>query len=81
MTDPRLRTLTARELLAALERDGFEWVGGTGSHRVYRRENRTKVVVTFHAPGATFKPKTLKAMLDAAGWKTADLRRLGLIRR
>ncbi|MGA2880369.1 MAG: type II toxin-antitoxin system HicA family toxin [Bryobacteraceae bacterium] len=31
-----LRSLTARELIAALERDGFSFVRQTGSHQRYR---------------------------------------------
>jgi hypothetical protein len=36
--------------------------------------------VTFHRPGETFPPKTLRSMIaDQAEWTDADLRRLRLI--
>jgi hypothetical protein len=36
--------------------------------------------VTFHGPGDTFAPKTLKSMIEIeAKWTEADLKRLKLI--
>jgi hypothetical protein len=43
--------------------------------------NGRRVIVTFHSPGDTFAPKTLKSMLEKeARWTEDDLRRLKLIR-
>ncbi|MBI4574847.1 MAG: type II toxin-antitoxin system HicA family toxin [Planctomycetes bacterium] len=77
--NPALRGLTTQDLIRALERDGFGWTGGKGSHRVYRHPDGRRVVVSYHRPGATFPPKTLAAMLAGAQWDDAALRRLGLI--
>ncbi len=77
--NPALRTLTAQQLIRALETDGFRWTRSAGSHRVYRHPNGRRVVVAFHRPGATFPPKTLAAMLKGTEWSEDDLRRLNLI--
>ena len=60
----RLRSLTARELITALNRDGFALGRQVGSHQHYRRSDGRRVTVTFHRPGDTFAPKTLKSMIE-----------------
>jgi predicted RNA binding protein YcfA (HicA-like mRNA interferase family) len=75
-----LRKLTAREIISALIRDGFAFDRGAGSHQVYRHPDGRRVTVTFHAPGDTFAPKTLKSMIETeARWTEDDLERLKLI--
>lgn len=76
-----LRGITARELVAALLRDGFLLDRQTGSHRHYLHpDDRRRVTVSFHASGQTFPIKTLKTMIEAqARWGDDDLRRLKLI--
>ncbi|MFA4955291.1 MAG: type II toxin-antitoxin system HicA family toxin [Patescibacteria group bacterium] len=81
MTLPELRGLTAREMARALERDGFRLITTVGSHRVFAHTDGRKVVVAFHAAGATFASGTLHAMLKRTGWEVSDLIRLGLVRR
>ena len=78
----RLRTLTARQLVAALRRDGFALDRQSGSHRQYRHpDDRRLVSLSFHRPGQTFRRGTLRRMVqDQAQWTTADLARLGLLR-
>jgi len=77
---PELRAITARELCAALERDGFVRDRQRGSHRVYRnpRDGR-RAVVPYRRPGDTFPLKTLQAMLEDLGWTEADAERLNLL--
>jgi predicted RNA binding protein YcfA (HicA-like mRNA interferase family) len=76
----QLRSLTARELISALIRDGFFLDRQSGSHQLYYHPDGRRVTVTFHRPGETFPPKTLKRMLeDQARWSEADLERLGLL--
>ena len=78
----RLRSLTARELISALIRDGFFLRSQTGSHQRYRHPDGRRVTVSFHHPGDTFRPKTLRRMIeDQALWAEDDLRRLKLIKR
>ncbi len=77
----RLRSLTARELIAALNRDGFYFVRQTGSHRRYRHPDGRRVTVAPHGSGDTFTLKTLKSMIERqARWNENDLVRLGLIK-
>jgi predicted RNA binding protein YcfA (HicA-like mRNA interferase family) len=77
----RLRTLTARELISALNRDGFTLRSQAGSHQRYRHPDGRRVTVTFHRPGDTFRPKTLRTMIgDQASWTFEDLVRLKLIK-
>jgi predicted RNA binding protein YcfA (HicA-like mRNA interferase family) len=76
-----LRKLTAREIISALIRDGFAFDRGSGSHQIYYHPDGRRVTVTFHAPGDTFTPKTLKSMIEMeARWTEEDLKRLKLIR-
>jgi len=77
----QLRSLTARELISALMRDGFVLDRQVGSHQHYLHPDRRRVTVSFHRPGETFEVKTLKAMLESqARWTADDLRRLKLLR-
>lgn len=76
----RLRSLTARELIAALIRDGFTLDRQSGSHQHYRHADRRRVTVSYHRPGDSFPPKTLKRMVeDQARWTEEDLVRLDLL--
>jgi predicted RNA binding protein YcfA (HicA-like mRNA interferase family) len=91
---PPVLSVTARELTAALKRDGFKLVkrsskGSGSSHQIYRRESdRRRVIVTFHRSGGTFREGTLKRMLVDAGWASFEedqvyedaLRRVKLLR-
>lgn len=76
----RLRTLTARRLIAALQKDGFLIERQKGSHQHYRHPDGRRVTVAFHRASDTFPPKTLNTMIeDQARWSGEDLTRLGLI--
>jgi predicted RNA binding protein YcfA (HicA-like mRNA interferase family) len=60
----RLRNRTAREIVSALNRDGFG----------------RQVTVTFHRAGDTFPIGTLRSMIEIqARWSENDLRRLSLL--
>jgi len=76
-----LRSLTARELIAALTRDGFVFTRQTGSHQRYRHPDGRRVTVAPHGGGDTLTIKTLKSIIESqAGWSEADLKRLKVIR-
>ena len=76
-----LRSLTARELISALARDGFVLDRQAGSHQLYLNPDGRRVTVSFHRPGETFEIKTLRTMIEIqARWADADLKRLKLIR-
>ena len=75
----RLRNLTAAELIAALERDGWECDTHGGSMRIYRHPvTRRRVSIHFH-PKKTFGPKMLKGLLEDIGWSEADMKRVKLL--
>ncbi len=77
---PALKSLTGRRMVRALIRDGFRQVRQRGSHRYFYREQDDRLVeVVFHKESDTFSPKARKAMIEAAGWDLADLKRLKLI--
>lgn len=76
-----LRSLTAREVIAALNRDGFYFVRQTGSHQRYRHPDGRRVTVAPHGGGDTFTLKTLKSIIESqARWSEEDLLRLGLLK-
>ena len=76
----QLRSLTARGLAAALLRDGFVLARQTGSHRHYKHITGRRVTLSFHHSSDTFRPKTLRSMIEGqARWTWEDLKRLQLI--
>ncbi len=77
----RLRSLSTREMISALRRDGFFLRSQRGSHQRYRHADGRRVTVSFHHQSDTFRPKTLRRMIEEqARWTEDDLKRLGLIR-
>ena len=77
----KLRSLTARELIGALIKDGFSLDRQSGSHQQYIHADRRRVTIFFHHPGDTFTPRTLKSMIEKqAKWNEDDLKRLNLLK-
>ena len=76
----KLRSLKARELIAALNRDGFSFVRQVGSHRRYHHADGRRVTVAPHGGGDTFSVKTLKTIIEIqALWSEFELHRLRLL--
>ncbi len=76
----RLHSLTARQLVAALQHDGFTLSRQKGSHRHYRHSDGRRVTVSFHHASDTFRSGTLRSMIEVqARWTADDLLRLDLI--
>ena len=76
----KLRSITAREIISALVKDGFYFERQSGSHQQYYHQDGRKVTVSFHHPSDTFSPKILKSMMEKqAKWTHEDLKRLKLI--
>jgi len=76
----RLRSLTGRDLIAALVRDGFVFVRYSGSHQRYGHPDGRRVTVATHAGGDTFTIKTLQSIIETqARWTEEDLQRLRLL--
>ncbi|PKB64113.1 MAG: hypothetical protein BZY80_03835 [SAR202 cluster bacterium Io17-Chloro-G2] len=75
-----LHSITAREIINSLYRDGFVLRNSAGSHQRFRHPDGRRVTVTFHSPGQTFGLGLLQRMFrDQAHWTEEDLRRLGLL--
>lgn len=69
-----------RELIRALERDGFSYQRRKGSARVYRHDDGRRVVLHYHHGGDTLPIGTLKSILDSTRWTEDDFRRLNLMK-
>jgi len=52
----RLRSVTARRLIAAVEKDGFTLARQSGSHRHYKHLDGRRVTISFHHSSDTFRP-------------------------
>ncbi|MEX2526434.1 MAG: type II toxin-antitoxin system HicA family toxin [Gemmatimonadota bacterium] len=81
MTDySLLRSLTARQLAAALSQDGFTLARQKGSHRHYKHPDGRRVTLSFHRSSQTFGTGLLKKLIEVeARWSEDDLRRLKLL--
>ena len=76
-----LRSLTARKLIRALEKDGFYAESrGSAHQQFYNANDGRRITVTYHHASDTFVPKTLRSMVEQAKWTQADLKRLGLVK-
>lgn len=74
-----LKNTPVRELIRALEQDGFQYKKRKGSQRVYRHSDGRRVVIHYHHPKDTLPPGTLMSFLSGTRWADDDLRRLGLM--
>ena len=77
----RLRNVSIRQWIAALERAGFFSRRSRGGHRIYRHSDGRRVVLSFHRAGATLPPGTLHRVLLDTKWTEEDAERLGLLQR
>jgi len=77
---PVLRSTPVREIIRALEHDGFslDRAGTTGA-RIYRHPDGRRAVIHYHEGGDTLTRKTLRSILRSLTWTEADLERLGLL--
>ena len=83
----QLKSVTAKRLIQALERDGWVEDGTRGATRAFVKsaanghsDSKRRVVIHYH-PKKTYHPKLLRALLDEIGWTPEDLKRLKLIKR
>lgn len=75
----KLKNTSVRELIRALEKDGFKYTRRKGSQRVYRHADGRRVVIHYHHAKDTLPSGTLQSFLAGARWAEDDLKRLGLI--
>ncbi len=77
----KLRSVTARQLVSALQLDGFELQRQKGSHRHYRHPDGRRVTLSFHHSSDTFRHGTLRSIIEVqTRWTWDDLHRLNLVR-
>jgi len=75
----KLKNIPIRDLIRALEQDGFQYTRRKGSQRVYRHPDGRRVVVHYHHAKDTLPPGTLRSFIQGTIWDEADLKRLNLI--
>lgn len=75
----KLKNTPVRELIRALEQDGFQYKRRKGSQRVYRHLDGRRVVIHYHRAKDTLPLGTLKSFLNGTKWDEEDLKRLKLI--
>ena len=69
---PRLPRVTARQIIAVLERAGFALARQSGSHMIYKNPAGKRATVPFHA-SKILHPKLLKSILRDAEISLQDL--------
>ncbi len=72
---PKLPRLTAREIVAVLEKIGFSLTRQSGSHQIYKNAAGKRVTVPFHA-AKILHPKVLKSILRDAELSPEELEKL-----
>jgi predicted RNA binding protein YcfA (HicA-like mRNA interferase family) len=76
-----LRNTAVREIVRALERDGFSLKREAASGaRIYAHSDGRITVVHYHHGGDTLTRKTVRSVLEAVKWTEDDVKRLGLLR-
>ncbi len=75
-----LRNTPVREIIRALERDGFVLARNTRTGGlVYSHPDGRNTFIHYHTGSETLVRKTLASVIRATQWNEDDLRRLGLL--
>ena len=72
---PKLPRLTARQIIAVLEKSGFSLARQSGSHMIYKNSAGKRVTVPFHA-AKILHPKLLRSILRDADLSVGELESL-----
>jgi predicted RNA binding protein YcfA (HicA-like mRNA interferase family) len=72
---PKLPRLTAREIVAAIEKAGFALARQSGSHAIYKNGAGRRVTIPVHAV-RVLHPKLLKSILRDADLTVEKLQEL-----
>lgn len=70
-----LPRITAKEIIAVLEKSGFVLSRQSGSHKIYKHPNGKRATVPFHS-GKILHPKVLKSILRDADIGIEQLKEL-----
>ncbi len=71
----KLPKVTAKEIVAVLEKVGFILTRQSGSHRIYKNADGKRVTVPYHV-GKILHPKVLKNILKDADINPKELGKL-----
>jgi predicted RNA binding protein YcfA (HicA-like mRNA interferase family) len=71
----KLPRLTAREIIAVLEKVGFSLARQSGSHMIFKNASGKRATVPFHS-SKTLHPKVVKSILRDADLSIEDLEKL-----
>lgn len=74
-----LRGIAARDLVNALEREGFLLKRIRGSHRIYHHPDGRRVVLAYHKLSDTLPIGTLKSIFVSAKRTEIEFQRLRLV--
>ncbi len=77
----QLKNVTAKELIQALKKDGWERQLSRGAVQSFLNLETNKILTIHYHPKKTYGQKLLKELISRAGWTEEDLRRLKLIRK
>jgi len=72
---PKLPRLTARQIIAVLEKAGFSLARQSGSHMIYKNSTGKRVTVPFHG-ARILHPKLLRSILRDADLSLEQLEAL-----
>jgi predicted RNA binding protein YcfA (HicA-like mRNA interferase family) len=70
---PKLPRLTARQIIAVLEKAGFSVARQSGSHMIYKNAAGKRATVPFHA-SKILHPKVLRSIMRDADLTLDDLK-------
>ncbi|MDP3015414.1 MAG: type II toxin-antitoxin system HicA family toxin [bacterium] len=70
-----LPRITAKEIIAVLERTGFILVRQSGSHKIYKNSDNKRVTVPYHS-GKILHPKLLKSIIKDAEISIEELKKM-----
>jgi predicted RNA binding protein YcfA (HicA-like mRNA interferase family) len=71
----KLPRLTAKQIIAVLEKVGFALTRQSGSHMIFKNASGKRATVPFHS-AKTLHPKVLKSILRDADLSIEDLEKL-----
>lgn len=72
---PKLPKLTAKEIIAIIEKAGFVFSRQSGSHKIYKNFKGTRITVPFHG-NKVLHPKIIKNILEDSNIEIEKLKKL-----
>jgi predicted RNA binding protein YcfA (HicA-like mRNA interferase family) len=71
----KIPRITAEKAISVIEKIGFELVRQSGSHRIYRNKNGSRITIPVHS-GKVLHPKIVKNILRDADLSVEQFRGL-----